>query len=267
MKQDYKSFLVKKSIANKRTEIPYQVVRNKMNKLRVLLADPDLAPYVPETVFYSPENLKRMLTTHGLVYVKPNRSRGGERVISIKLDEAGSCLVHYQTNTAPGKTLEETAALIDTIAAGDRFMIQQGIEVLRVNNRPIDLRVNVQKPYKRWLVTGMIAKIAAAGKTVANHAQGGALASPEKTLLQAGLTRSQIARLNKILLYLGEKASLVLNKKYPGLRELGLDVAVDRAARPWILEVNTRPRYHRLFQNYHIINLFHQIIMHRYRPV
>jgi D-alanine-D-alanine ligase-like ATP-grasp enzyme len=28
---------------------------------------------------------------------------------------------------------------------------------------------------------------------------------------------------------------------YPGMKEIGVDVALDRELRPWILEVNTRP--------------------------
>lgn len=244
--------------------VPYQVVRNKMHKMSVLLENPKLAPYVPETVFYSPKTLERMLNIHGLVFVKPNKSKGGKRVIAIKKDGTGSYRMHFNTHTASRLTLPAAVSLINGIAGEDQFIVQKGIEVLRVNNRPIELRVNVQKPYDRWLVTGIIAKIAAAGKIVTNHLQGGTLASPEQTLLQAGLEKKEIGELNHTLHYLGHKASVILNKKFPGLRELGLDVAVDRTARPWILEVNTNPQYNRHFDNYGIINTYHQTILNRH---
>src|SRR5690606_40165964 len=62
----------------------YQVVRSKMAKTSVMLKDPGLARYIPETVFYSRANLERMLNQHKHVYVKPDCGRGGNKVIDRK---------------------------------------------------------------------------------------------------------------------------------------------------------------------------------------
>lgn len=40
---------------------------------------------------------------------------------------------------------------------------------------------------------------------------------------------------------LGVKCALQLSSAYPGLKEIGLDLALDRRLTPWILEVNTAP--------------------------
>lgn len=34
---------------------------------------------------------------------------------------------------------------------------------------------------------------------------------------------------------------MAIAKKFPGLKEIGLDVGLDQQIYPWILEVNTRP--------------------------
>ncbi|MEW5785841.1 MAG: YheC/YheD family protein [Bacillota bacterium] len=233
--------------------LPYQIVRSKMEKTKVLLTDRELALYIPETVFYSPENLEKMLTSYALVYVKPDRGRGGKRVISIVKNQAGFCRLHYKTEIMNYQTVKEAASYITSVSAGDSFIIQQGIHLLCINSVPFDLRVNVQKPYNNWEVTAMIAKVAAAGKAVTNYSQGATLAHVETALLRAGLDPEKAKMTIAVLTRLGHRTASVLNRKYWGLRELGLDIGIDRDARPWILEVNTHPQFiqgHKLFDHY-----------------
>lgn len=232
---------------------PYQIVRSKMEKTRVLLTDSELARCIPETVLYSPENLEKMLKKYSHVYVKPDCGRGGNRVIAIVMDDAPLCRIHYETKIQGGKTVAAAASFIAGVAAGDRFIIQQGIQLLCIKNVPFDLRVNVQKPYNRWEVTAMIAKKRPPGKAVTNFCQGGILVEIDQALLQAGINSDRTKKIISQLKTLGERTASVLNRRYRGLRELGLDVGLDRKARPWILEVNTKPQYirgHKKFDHY-----------------
>lgn len=99
----------------------------------------------------------------------------------------------------------------------------------------------------------MIAKVAAAGKAVTNYSQGATLVNVETALSRAGLEPQKIKLTIALLTRLGDRTAAILNNNYQGLRELGLDIGIDRDARPWILEVNTRPQYihgHKLFDHY-----------------
>lgn len=222
----------------------YQVVRSKMAKTRVLLADAWLSRFVPETRFFNHDNLKAMLAKYGKVYVKPNRGRKGERVMAISALPGGSWQIQYETAEKRFEEISGVVAFVNEIAGGDKFIIQRGINLLCLDDVPFDIRVNVQKPYTKWIVSSMIAKKQAPGKIVTNYSQGGTLLAFEEALQQAGLQKTQIAAIKKQLSKLGERTAAVLNAKYHGLRELGLDIALEKAAlKPWILEVNTRPQY------------------------
>lgn len=223
----------------------YQIVRSKMEKTSVLLTDAKLARYVPQTVQFNATNLETMLKNFSLVYVKPDCGRGGKRVISIALQDGGCYRIHYETSETKVDKIAAAVKYVNKVAAGDPFIVQQGINLLRIDRVPFDLRVNVQKPYNKWEVTAIIAKMMAAGKVVTNYCQGAALVEFSQAMRQAGLSRSQTMKVKQLLTFLGERTAKVLNEKYSGLRELGLDIGLDHSAEPWILEVNTKPKYPR----------------------
>ena len=225
--------------------LSYQIVRSKMKKTGVLLADTALACYIPKTEFYTPGNLEQMLKEHCRVYVKPDRGRGGKKVISVVMEKAGLCRIHYQTRILKAASIDKAAAFVESVTGNSRFIIQQGINLLRIDGNPFDIRVNVQKPYETWEVTAVIAKVAQPEKAVSNYSQGGTLVKIDQALELAGLTKNKVKETRSQLNYLGEKAASALVKEYPGLRELGLDIGLDQNAWPWILEVNTLPQYPR----------------------
>ena len=221
----------------------YQIVRSKMEKTSVLLTDAELARYVPKTKLFNAENFKAMLKEFHYVYVKPDCGRGGNRVILVVLQDGGGYQIYYETTVTKANKIAAVIKFVNKVAAGDKFIIQQGINMLRINRAPFDLRVNVQKPYKKWEVTAMIAKLMAPGKVVTNYCKGSTLVDFEEALQQAGLSNDKTNQIKELLTYLGERTASVLNEKYRGLRELGLDIALDSKAEPWILEVNTKPKY------------------------
>jgi hypothetical protein len=214
-----------------------------MEKTRVLLTDEKLARYVPRTELFNAEKLKAMLKEFNFVYVKPDCGRGGKRIVLIVVQDGGGYQIHYETTTTKVDKIAAVVKFVDKVAAGDQFIIQQGINMLRIGRAPFDVRVNLQKPYEKWEVTAMIAKMMAQGKVVTNYCQGSTLVDFEQALQQAGLTTEKTNQVKKLLTYLGERTASVLNEKYDGLRELGLDIALDGRAEPWILEVNTKPKY------------------------
>lgn len=218
----------------------YQIVKSKMAKIKVLQNDEFIANYLPETVWYDKDNLQKMLTLYQTVFVKPDYGKGGERVMSLSREQDGY-LVRYGAKSLPGLSFNRAAKTVEQFFRGDTFLIQQGIGLLSVDDCPVDIRVYVQKPYSAWEVTGFLGKIAAKNKVMTNYKQGGTLHTFAETMEKAGIGSEKTKELKELISLISLRIANVLNKVYPGLRELGPDIGFDRELRPWLFEVNTRP--------------------------
>ncbi|MGE7052566.1 YheC/YheD family protein, partial [Paenibacillus glucanolyticus] len=124
---------------------------------------------------------------------------------------------------------------------GQEYLIQQGIHLLRHKGRPFDLRVLTQKsPSGQWVSTGIIGRVAAKNKIITNHHSGG-VAQHYKPLMIEHMTAQEAENIRRELNVLGVNVAAQLQKSYPNLKEIGLDVAIDERWNIWILEVNTKP--------------------------
>ncbi|MNN54888.1 Endospore coat-associated protein YheD [compost metagenome] len=121
------------------------------------------------------------------------------------------------------------------------YLIQQGIDMLTYRRRKFDLRALVQKtPKNTWETTGFIGRLAAPHKIITNHHGGGEIMTME-SLLAPYLTPKEFIELYKEMKKLGVLTAAGLARKYPNLKEIGIDIAIDQAIKLWILEVNTLP--------------------------
>ncbi|CAK4824486.1 unnamed protein product [Aphanomyces euteiches] len=105
--------------------------------------------------------------------------------------------------------------------------------MLRFQGRPFDFRVMIQKnPNGKWETTGIAGRVAHPSKAVTNGSQGGTI-YPAGSLIKPALIQT--------LGHIAHLTAVQFSLKYPLMNELGIDIAVDRHRKPWILEVNTRP--------------------------
>ncbi|MFD2877285.1 YheC/YheD family protein [Paenibacillus rhizoplanae] len=98
-----------------------------------------------------------------------------------------------------------------------------------------------RNPQGEWEATGAAGRVAHPQKVVTNGSQGGTI-YPVETLLKAYTRSGKRKPLLAQMYRLGVKCAIQLSSAYPGLKEIGLDLALDRRLTPWILEVNTAPR-------------------------
>ena len=221
----------------------YQQIASKMLKTRVLQQDPFLRRMIPETLWYTPANLAEMLERYRYRLCQAGQGWGRRGHPSDR--EAGSRpLPHLFPNAVQGGGSASAIGCCRILFfPGKRYLIQQGIQLMLYRGSPFDLRILLQKPHRRWIVSGMVAKVAASGRFVTNYSRGGHPLPVETALATVARDPLERERLSRELHHMAERVAVVLNERFPGLRELGIDVGVDQEGRLRIFEVNTRPQF------------------------
>ena len=149
--------------------------------------------------------------------------------------------LRYGTDERYFHSLDELdLALTERIQKRD-YIIQQGIPLMKHDELPFDLRVLTQKNLQRnWETTGILGRVAAPGKIITNIHGGGRLATFEE-LVRPHFDKDRFQQLRSELYRLGIHTAVQLQKSFPRLKEIGIDIALDEDGRPWIIEVNTLP--------------------------
>ena len=184
-----------------------------------------------------------MLDRHRTVFVKPVSGMHGKGVIRLEWVKDEEKPFRFQEGTKK-RSFRELDSLYDAVrevAAGRSYLVQKGIRLLRYKGRPFDIRVMVQQnPAGKWETTGMLGRVAQPGKIVTNVHNGGKLELVE-TLLRPYVPADRMGSTVAQLKNLGLRVAEHLGRKFPGIREIGLDVGIGSDLWPWIIEVNTSP--------------------------
>lgn len=244
-----------------------QRVPSKWNKTKVILQNQSLSLYVPDTRKYDLDVLIEMLALYAMVYIKPDRGsygigvmRAEQRTVALRpsnsqynneinptedniehSEDKIMYILRFGKTTEIFFTPEELHQTILTRTKGRIYLIQKGIDLLRHQDCPFDLRVLTQKnPVGRWETTGMLGRVAAPQKIVTNYNSGGSIFSVNALLKKHMSPAEALSTINHLRI-MGIQIAEQLESTYPGIKEIGLDVAMDPHMDMWLLEVNTLP--------------------------
>lgn len=205
--------------------------------------------HLPETRPYRRiSDLIPFLERHRNVYLKLASGSLGNG--TARIDVLGNGRYRWRSTRKGGqitaRTLWGHAALGQRLrqhGRGRTYLMQQGIDLLRANGRPFDVRALVQKePDGTWSITGMAARIAGPRQITTHRPRGGSRArlSP---LIRSVFGDPQRARqveeeLARVIAKTAEAFDAQTGRRHG---ELSMDVAIDQEGRPWILELNAKP--------------------------
>ena len=220
---------------------PVNAVQSKWIKTKLLNRNSFIKQFIPDTRRFNRGNLEQMIYSYGMVYVKPERGTYGNGVIRAERgDRHGFTYQHEETL----RHFDSFDAFYKSLAKriGRRsYLIQKGIHLLKHNHRRFDIRVIVQlSPKRTWEATGVIGRLGHPRKIVTNYHSGGKPMAIER-LMSSHLSDRQILHLTKELNTLGVRMAEQLQKTYPKIKHIGVDVGLDRSLTPWIIEVNMNP--------------------------
>lgn len=232
----------------------------KWSKHQHLVKDEFLRDYLPATRLFSPETLWKYVEDYQKVMLKPSGGGGGAGIIQVSDRGNNRYLVHAGRTRRIVAGREKTVAYVKSLFRPKPYLLQPLIQLGRIDGRPFDVRVMVQRTSSKsvWVMTGWVAKLAGPGYVVTNVARSRGKVLPLKTAIRL----SNVSAPEQLLDEISEvalAAASVLGKAYPTLREVGLDLGIDIEGKPWIIEANFRPNLS-LFQKLKDQSFYRKII-------
>jgi hypothetical protein len=201
------------------------------------------ANHLPDMVRYqSQEDLAQMLAQHRILYAKPANGSMGRGIIRLRWGQEGYQVARPGGSRKTFSSLNGLHHYLHKQTKGKNYLLQQGLPLIGIQNRPIDFRVLVQKNRKgEWSVTSMVARLGQ-NQIVSNISRGGSMLTPLQALRicgpWAGASRPSPQTLKAVAL----KLSMLLEESLPGhYAEFGIDLGVDVRGQVWLLEVNSKP--------------------------
>ncbi len=219
---------------------------NKWEVHEVLYPFPACRRFLPDTKKFNRTNLKNLLDKHKEIFLKPiNNSRGQgiikiiKRQNSFQYSKAAKGLPKWFTSSSFFNLFE---ALKRIGVREKRYLIQEGVDLAKIDDRVFDLRAQVQKDGTgKWVMTGVAVRIAGKGRFVTHIPNGGTAGSYEEVIKESRIntSKSEIDKqLRAICQVVPPKLEEGLNIN---LAILSLDIGIDKQGNLWILEINSKP--------------------------
>lgn len=201
---------------------------------------------IPKTVIYKGLNtIVAMLKEHKVIYLKPINGALGMGIFRVEQKDNIYTVKYSRVQGVSTSTFYSSGKLYKYLKprlSGKTYLVQQGLHLIALNNRPIDFRILIQKnELGVWAVTSMVARIANDQSFVSNLARGG---TQSKVIEAIKLANPELAKkitkkhFKEISLQIAKQMEKPLNGHFA---ELGIDLALDSDGKIWLLEVNSKP--------------------------
>lgn len=218
---------------------------SKLDIYERLQQDKSAAVYLPEThPFTSFSLIEDMLSKYGHVYLKPingSLGLGVHQILYDKIQDEYYCRYQDRDGVNLLRKFTSLEGLFQTVFANrnlEKMLVQQGIHLLRQEQRPIDFRIHSNKDDAGvWHVTALAAKLAGRG-SVTTHARSGGEVKTVLELFQQEESQLYTEKLVHAALLLSNSLS---NNMEGIIGEIGFDLGIDKHGDVWLFEANSKP--------------------------
>jgi hypothetical protein len=204
--------------------------------------------YIPATRKLTQlSDLEIMLHQHSYVYLKPARGKAGRGIMKIEFSQSDFAYrLHIQhqrkTRISLHRNIVELGIKLKRHIGMQEYIVQQGIQLTKYNNRAFDLRVLVQKNAKGiWSLTGIGARVAGNLSITTHVPRGGTIDEPEKLLIVTFGSEPGKRIMRRVRLAAYSIAKQIEKASGHTMGEMSLDLGVDISGQIWFFEANSRP--------------------------
>lgn len=214
----------------------------KWKKHQLLDRDERIREHLPQTSLFTPDTLWQYLEQYAAVMLKPTGGGGGAGVIQVSQQEDDQFRIHAGNQKRVVVGRKATLAYLRSLFRPKPYLLQPRIPLGRINGRPFDLRVMLQRRKGMpWKVTGWLAKVAGPGYVVTNIARSHGRVLPLRTAIEQSTIKRPALEILPDVRQVALMTAQRLGSVYPSLRIIGLDMGIDEDGKPWIIEANFRP--------------------------
>ncbi|MEX2416456.1 MAG: YheC/YheD family protein [Paenibacillaceae bacterium] len=222
---------------------------NKWTLFKWLSKNKRTRRFVPITRKYNNEiYLIPLLRKFSFLYLKPEKGKAGMGIMRIRRLPTRKLRYSIDVQEKPGNhvyryaTISQLKEKIREFSEHEDYIVQQGIQLAHLSNRPFDLRVLVQKNNKgKWSISGIGARLAGEMSITTHVPRGGTIEDPRRLLIAS----FNSTKAKRIMGGVRRSALIIARQIERGseteLGELSLDLGVDKFAKLWFFEANSKP--------------------------
>ncbi|MGM0846361.1 MAG: YheC/YheD family protein [Bacillota bacterium] len=219
---------------------------NKLDVFERLENDENALRYLPEThAFQSFSQIEKMMSQYGHVFIKPKNGSLGLGVHQFTYNrktEDYTC--RFQDKSGKNRLIKSASfeKLLQRIIPPKKLnsmIIQQGIHLMKSEDRHVDFRVHTNKDENgEWQISAIAAKVAGEGSVTTHLHNGGKVKSLRELLPDKEVCERTEKKLKSAAITL----SSALERNMEGfIGEIGFDFGIDTLGRVWLFEANSKP--------------------------
>ncbi|WP_044337149.1 YheC/YheD family endospore coat-associated protein [Rossellomorea aquimaris] len=210
--------------------------------------EPQLKRHLPSTYLLQDlEEMIRFVKEKNKIILKPvSLSRGrGIFILEYKsevfyLHESSNKLKLCHSISTPQGLYDK---LVELNVFSYPYLYQTYIDLLKIEGRPFDVRVVMQKTEEdKWICSGIECRVAGINEELTNIARGGKALHLKEALDDSNAPLSY-SYAHKAIVDLCQRFCALMDQKDEHYAEFGLDIALDYRTYPWILEANIFPSF------------------------
>ncbi len=202
-----------------------------------------MRPYLPVTRRFRDQNdLKDLLKISDKVYLKSVNGSRGEKVMRLEKLPGGRYEYSYFVERlviGRENSFDRVYRIIRRFFKGNKVIVQQAIPLLKINNRIVDFRAELQRNKLGELeIVGICARVGRKQSPITIHSD----AYPLEHFLQNELKYSD----EQIMQARGEVEKFLfmvyhsMEKFYGPFGEIGIDLGIDNKGKIWFIECNAK---------------------------